>query len=128
MCFSSSLKQVSFLFQKSRFEISFLQEKLLFLLLLYFSFSAVLCFVLAQVKKGESVLIHAGASGVGTAAIQLARLFCAVPMVTAGSPDKLKIAEKLGAAAGFNYNEGDFSDKILHFTQGESCKLYSSVL
>ncbi|KAB5562188.1 hypothetical protein PHYPO_G00015100 [Pangasianodon hypophthalmus] len=74
--------------------------------------------LIAQVKEGESVLIHAGASGVGTAAIQLTRLFCAVPLVTAGSPDKLKIAEKLGAAAGFNYKEGDFSDKILQFTQG----------
>lgn len=78
-----------------------------------------LCFVLAHVKAGESVLIHAGASGVGTAAIQLARLIHAVPLVTAGSPDKLKIAEKLGAVAGFNYKEGDFSDKILQFSQGE---------
>lgn len=66
------------------------------------------------------MLIHAGASGVGTAAIQLTRLFCAVPLVTAGNPEKLKMAEKLGAAAGFNYKEGDFSDKILQFTQGES--------
>ncbi|XP_058255455.1 quinone oxidoreductase PIG3 [Hemibagrus wyckioides] len=73
---------------------------------------------IAQVKEGESVLIHAGASGVGTAAIQLARLFHAVPLVTAGSPDKLKIAVKLGAAAGFNYKDGDFSEKILQFTQG----------
>ncbi|KAK3538348.1 hypothetical protein QTP70_035217 [Hemibagrus guttatus] len=73
---------------------------------------------IARVKEGESVLIHAGASGVGTAAIQLARLFHAVPLVTAGSPDKLKVAEKLGAAAGFNYKDGDFSEKILQFTQG----------
>ncbi|XP_060790493.1 quinone oxidoreductase PIG3 isoform X1 [Neoarius graeffei] len=74
--------------------------------------------LIAQVKEGESVLIHAGASGVGTAAIQLAYLFCAIPLVTAGSPDKLKLAEKLGAAAGFNYKEGDFSDQVLQFTQG----------
>lgn len=74
--------------------------------------------LIAQVKKGETVLIHAGASGVGTAAIQLARLFCAVPLVTAGSSDKLKMAEKLGAAAGFNYKEEDFSDNILRITEG----------
>lgn len=74
------------------------------------------------------MLIHAGASGVGTAAIQLAYLFCAIPLVTAGSPDKLKLAEKLGAAAGFNYKEGDFSDQVLQFTQGQSCKVYSAVL
>lgn len=69
------------------------------------------------------MLIHAGASGVGTAAIQLARLFCAVPLVTAGTPEKLIMAEKLGAAAGFNYKEGDFSEKILQFTHGESCEV-----
>ncbi|KAI5102465.1 quinone oxidoreductase PIG3 isoform X2 [Silurus meridionalis] len=74
--------------------------------------------LIAHVKEGESVLIHAGASGIGTAAIQLTRLFCAVPLVTAGNPDKLKVAEKLGAAAAFNYKEGDFSDKVLQFTQG----------
>ncbi|KAG9268702.1 quinone oxidoreductase PIG3 [Astyanax mexicanus] len=73
---------------------------------------------IGRVKQGESVLIHAGASGVGTAAIQLARLSCAIPVVTAGSPEKLKIASKLGAAAGFNYKEGDFSDGILQFTEG----------
>ncbi|TSO25148.1 Quinone oxidoreductase PIG3 [Bagarius yarrelli] len=75
--------------------------------------------LIARVKKGETVLIHAGASGVGTAAVQLARLSSAVPLVTAGSSDKLKIAEKLGAAAGFNYKEGDFSENILQFTEGE---------
>ncbi|XP_036449384.1 quinone oxidoreductase PIG3 [Colossoma macropomum] len=74
--------------------------------------------LIARVKAGESVLIHAGASGVGTAAIQLARLSCAVPVVTAGSPEKINTAVKLGAAAGFNYKEGDFSDKILQFTEG----------
>lgn len=106
-----------------------LMLKQVFLLFDYFLiFSVVLCFILAQIKGGESVLIHAGASGVGTAAIQLARLFCAIPLVTAGSPDKLKIAEKLGAAAGFNYKDGDFSDKILQFTQGELCKVYSVVI
>ncbi|XP_066536377.1 quinone oxidoreductase PIG3 isoform X2 [Hoplias malabaricus] len=74
--------------------------------------------LIAQVKEGEFVLIHAGASGVGTAAIQLARLGGAVPVVTAGSPEKLDVAMKLGAAAGFNYKEGDFSDNIQQFTEG----------
>ncbi|TNN78233.1 Quinone oxidoreductase PIG3 [Liparis tanakae] len=64
---------------------------------------------IAQVKEGEVVLAHAGASGVGTAAVQLARLFGAVPVVTAGSPEKLKMAESLGAAAGFNYKEESFA-------------------
>ncbi|MBN3302940.1 quinone oxidoreductase PIG3 isoform X2 [Amia ocellicauda] len=72
----------------------------------------------AAVKEGETVLVHAGASGVGTAAIQLARLAGAVPIVTAGSPEKLKMTAELGAAAGFNYKEEDFSQKTLEFTQG----------
>ncbi|XP_063771354.1 quinone oxidoreductase PIG3 [Pseudophryne corroboree] len=66
-----------------------------------------------KVQKGETVLIHAGASGVGTAAIQLCRLAGAIPMVTAGSADKLQLAKKLGAAAGFNYKEEDFGKRCL---------------
>lgn len=77
-----------------------------------------LCSVTAQVKEGEVVLAHAGASGVGTAAIQLARRFGAVPIVTAGSPEKLKMAEELGAAAGFNYKEQSFAQGVHSFTGG----------
>lgn len=69
-------------------------------------------------KPNEIVLIHAGASGVGTAAVQLVRLCRAVPVVTAGSAEKLRFAEQLGAAAGINYKEEDFSEKVLQFTQG----------
>ena len=56
--------------------------------------------ITGNVRAGDSVLIHAGASGVGTAAIQLARMAGATPLVTAGSQEKLQIAEKLGAASG----------------------------
>lgn len=72
-------------------------------------------------KKGEVVLAHAGASGVGTAAVQLVRLLGAVPLVTAGSPEKLKMAEDLGAAAGYNYKEEGFAQGALEFTGGEQC-------
>lgn len=74
---------------------------------------------IAQVKEGEVVLVHAGASGVGTAAVQLVRLFGAVPIVTAGSPEKLKMAENLGAAAGFNYKEESFAQGVQDFTGGK---------
>ncbi|XP_037669260.1 quinone oxidoreductase PIG3 isoform X2 [Choloepus didactylus] len=70
-----------------------------------------------NVQAGDSVLIHAGASGVGTAAIQLARMAGALPLVTAGSQHKLQTAAKLGATAGFNYKEEDFSEAILKFTK-----------
>ncbi|KAM9777458.1 quinone oxidoreductase PIG3 [Neosynchiropus ocellatus] len=72
----------------------------------------------ALVREEEVVLIHAGASGVGTAAIQLVRLLGAVPVVTAGSPAKLRMAEELGAAAGFNYREEDWSAGVRDLTQG----------
>lgn len=77
------------------------------------------CSITAQVKEGEVVLTHAGASGVGTAAVQLARLFGAVPVVTAGSPEKLKMAMELGAAGGFNYKEQSFAQGVRDFTGGE---------
>ncbi|CAN9502402.1 unnamed protein product [Ophioblennius macclurei] len=77
----------------------------------------------AQVKEGEVVLVHAGASGVGTAAVQLVRLFGAVPIVTAGSAEKLKFAEKLGAAAGFNYKTDDFMQGVHDFTQGKGANV-----
>ncbi|EPY74942.1 quinone oxidoreductase PIG3 [Camelus ferus] len=73
--------------------------------------------LLGNVQAGDSVLIHAGLSGVGTAAIQLARMAGAIPLVTAGSQHKLQMAEKLGAVAGFNYKEEDFSEAALKFTK-----------
>ncbi|XP_007516825.1 quinone oxidoreductase PIG3 isoform X2 [Erinaceus europaeus] len=74
--------------------------------------------LLGNVQAGETVLIHAGLSGVGTAAIQLARVAGAIPLVTAGSQHKLQMAGQLGAAAGFNYREEDFSEAALKFTKG----------
>lgn len=74
--------------------------------------------LVGNVQAGDFVLIHAGASGVGTAAIQLARIAGAIPLVTIGSQDKLQMAEKLGAAAGFNYKEEDFSEATMKFTKG----------
>ncbi|KAM6912208.1 quinone oxidoreductase PIG3 [Xenentodon cancila] len=78
---------------------------------------------IAQVKEGEVVLVHAGASGVGTAAVQLARLFGAVPVVTAGSREKLALAERLGAAAGFNYKEEGFVQGVHDFTAGKGADI-----
>ncbi|XP_005510166.2 quinone oxidoreductase PIG3 isoform X1 [Columba livia] len=76
-----------------------------------------------KVEEGERVLIHAGASGVGLAAIQLVRLAKAIPIVTAGTQEKLKATANAGAAAGFNYKNEDFSEKVLAFTQGSGVDL-----
>lgn len=78
---------------------------------------------IGQVKEGEVVLVHAGASGVGTAAIQLVRLFGAVPIVTAGSAEKLKLAKELGAETGFNYKKDDFVQGVHDFTQGKGANV-----
>lgn len=73
---------------------------------------------LAKLQKGERVLIHAGASGVGTAAIQIAREMGAEVFVTA-SATKHKICLDLGAKAAINYREQDFADEILRLTDGK---------
>lgn len=65
-------------------------------------------------------MIHAGGSGVGTAAVQLCQLAGCTPIVTAGSDSKLQTARELGAVAGFNYKTEDFSEKVLEFTKGNS--------
>ena len=73
--------------------------------------------VLNTMKEGEDVLIHAGASGVGLAAIQLARAFGARRVyVTAGSDEKIAFCKSLGADDGFNYKTGDWSEALAKAT------------
>lgn len=67
---------------------------------------------------GERVLIHAGASGVGTAAIQLVKARGGVAYVTAGSDDKLARCTALGADAGINYKTERFAERIAALTGG----------
>lgn len=77
------------------------------------------CFYLAHIKPGQSVLVHAAASGVGTAAVQLiTKLFQGTAYGTAGSDDKIKFVESLGATKVFNYKQGDFVEKVLSATGG----------
>ena len=75
-------------------------------------------FTLAQLRAGETVLIHAGASGVGTAGIQMARETGANVLVTAGSAEKVARCIELGAAAGCNYKERGFADWVQERTDG----------
>ena len=70
----------------------------------------------ARLRKGETVLVHAAGSGVGSAAIQVARLQGAKVFATAGSDDKLAKAKRLGAAWGINYNRVDFAQEVLRLT------------
>ncbi|MEQ8397015.1 NAD(P)H-quinone oxidoreductase [Thalassobaculum sp.] len=61
-----------------------------------------------RLQKGETILIHGGSSGIGTTAIQLAHAFGARVIATAGSADKVKVCEQLGAERGINYRDEDF--------------------
>jgi len=73
----------------------------------------------ARLAPGETVLIHAGGSGVGTAAVQLVREAGATSLVTAGSPEKIDRCLALGARAGWNYKEGDFAPWVAQTTGGK---------
>ena len=68
-------------------------------------------------KRGETVLIHAGASGVGTAAIQLASRYGCTVYATAGTREKVATCECLGARRCINYREEDFAS-VLRSLQG----------
>ena len=72
----------------------------------------------ARLKKGEHAVIHAGASGVGTAAIQMCAAFGTPAFVTAGSQDKVDRCIEFGADAGMNRHEGDFTEAIRTWTGG----------
>ncbi|MGV3488364.1 MAG: NAD(P)H-quinone oxidoreductase [Tuberibacillus sp.] len=69
-------------------------------------------FWIGNVRRGEKVLIHAGASGVGTASIQMAKAKGAKVAVTAGSDAKLEACRKLGADIAINYKTQSFADVI----------------
>lgn len=72
---------------------------------------------LGELKPDETVLIHAGASGVGTAAIQLAKKMTkAQVIVTAGSNEKLQFCKELGADKLINYKEEAFDQIVLDYT------------
>lgn len=75
-------------------------------------------YVEAALAKQERVLLHAGASGVGTAAIQLCRAFHNPCLVTAGSQEKIERCVALGADGGANRHEGDFEDTVKAWTDG----------
>ena len=71
-----------------------------------------------NLQMGESLLVHAAGSGVGTAAVQLAHQAGAFVFGTAGSPKKLAGAAKLGMDVGINYHDEDFSAVVKEKTGG----------
>lgn len=74
--------------------------------------------VLGGLSAGDYALIHAGASGVGTAAIQLAREAGAQPIVTVGTEEKARRCRELGAVAALNYHDGPFQPGVMEASNG----------
>jgi NADPH2:quinone reductase len=72
----------------------------------------------ANLSEGETVLVHAGAGGLGTALIQLARARGGRVIATAGSDEKLAVCRAQGAEAAVNYRSADFRPAVLDFTDG----------
>lgn len=75
-------------------------------------------FMEAELTAGETVLIHGGASGVGTAAIQLVHRAGNKVITTAGTPEKVARCRELGADLAINYREADFAEIIKAETDG----------
>src|SRR5918911_297551 len=65
-----------------------------------------------RLQAGETFLVHGGSSGIGTTAIQLAKAFGARVFTTAGSPEKCRACEELGAERAINYRQEDFAGVV----------------
>jgi putative PIG3 family NAD(P)H quinone oxidoreductase len=80
-------------------------------------------FTNGNLQSGQTVIIHAGGSGVGTAAIQLAHYVGARVYITAGSDEKITKCLSLGADLGINYKTHDFVQVVLEKTDQEGVDL-----
>jgi NADPH:quinone reductase len=73
----------------------------------------------ARLQRGETLLVHGGASGIGTTAILLGKAFDARLIVTCGTAQKCAACRELGADVAINYREGDFVAATLRATEGK---------
>jgi NADPH2:quinone reductase len=81
-----------------------------------------------HLKAGESALFHGGSSGIGTTAIQLAACRGARVFATAGSDEKCRACEQLGAARAINYHTDDFVEVVLDLTAGRGVDLVLDII
>ncbi len=75
------------------------------------------------IKQGDTVLIHGGGSGVGTAGIQIAKAFNATVITTVGDNWKIEKAKEIGADFVINYKEENFVEKVREITRGNLCDI-----
>ncbi len=76
-----------------------------------------------KIKAGDTVVILGGGSGVGTAGIQIAKLFGAKVITTVGDDWKIEKAKEIGADFVVNHNREDFLEKVLEFTKGDGADI-----
>ena len=75
----------------------------------------------ARAQPGQTVLIHAGAGGVGHIAIQMAKLHGCRVITTASRPESIAYCKQLGADLVINYREEDFVESVRDYTRGAGC-------
>jgi len=85
-------------------------------------------FMTCHLKKGETLLIHGGGSGIGTFAIQIAKAKGVKVFVTAGSEEKLKKSRELGADVGINYKTEDFVERCKAETDGKGVDVILDIM
>ena len=81
-----------------------------------------------RLQPGEVVLLHGGASGIGTHAIQVARELGATVAVTAGSAAKLELCSELGAQILINYRDEDFTERLRQATDGHGADVILDIM
>ena len=79
--------------------------------------------VRGRLEAGETVLVHAGAGGIGSAAIQLAKATGARVIATCGSPEKVAFCRELGADHAIDYNAEDFAEAVLDLTDARGVEV-----
>jgi NADPH2:quinone reductase len=72
-----------------------------------------------RLQPGETLLVHGGSSGIGVAAIQMAKAMGSTVYVTAGSEEKCRFCESLGATKAINYKTEDFAQRIKEVTNNQ---------
>lgn len=85
-------------------------------------------FMVAGLRPGERLLVHGGASGIGTVAVQLAHTLGAVVLATVGSPEKAARVRALGADATVDYRTEDFVERVMAVTEGHGADVVLDVI
>ncbi|WP_030543615.1 NAD(P)H-quinone oxidoreductase [Streptomyces albus] len=85
-------------------------------------------FMIAHLRPGDTLLVHGGASGIGTMAVQLAKAAGARVAVTAGSAEKLERCRELGADILINYREQDFVQELRRATEGAGADVILDII